>query len=195
VIIVGDHGDEFREHSRYGHKNLPYDELIHVPLIFRFPDRFSFESGTVVNEWVRCLDILPTVLDILPGSLSNSMREHIEGESIIPTIESLNAPSFSHVIIEKDMLEEDSLRIAFRTKGWKYIFDEQEDHEYLYDLTEDPDESRDVSAEYEGVLQDFQDRLDDRLDSIERTSQNISIPDIEEADGVNERLRALGYKE
>jgi arylsulfatase A-like enzyme len=37
VVVVGDHGDEFYEHGRYGHGNLPYDELTRVPLIIRFP--------------------------------------------------------------------------------------------------------------------------------------------------------------
>jgi len=33
VVLTADHGDEFYEHGRYGHGNLPYDELTHVPLV------------------------------------------------------------------------------------------------------------------------------------------------------------------
>jgi|GEM_PF-6285424 len=33
VVVVGDHGEEFREHGRFNHHNKPYNELIHVPCL------------------------------------------------------------------------------------------------------------------------------------------------------------------
>jgi arylsulfatase A-like enzyme len=39
VVVVADHGEEFMERGRIGHRTTVYNELIHVPLIFHDPAR------------------------------------------------------------------------------------------------------------------------------------------------------------
>jgi arylsulfatase A-like enzyme len=39
VVVTADHGDEFFEHGRKGHKKALYDESILVPLVIRFPEK------------------------------------------------------------------------------------------------------------------------------------------------------------
>ncbi len=60
VIVTSDHGEEFYEHGKKGHRNALYDESIRVPLIIRFPRRVP--AGTVVERQVRTIDIAPTIL-------------------------------------------------------------------------------------------------------------------------------------
>ena len=40
TIIVSDHGDGLGEHNYFGHAFVAYQELVHVPLIMHWPDRF-----------------------------------------------------------------------------------------------------------------------------------------------------------
>lgn len=38
VVITGDHGEGLGEHGHFGHSRYPYQEDIHVPLLFYDPD-------------------------------------------------------------------------------------------------------------------------------------------------------------
>jgi len=61
IVFVSDHGEEFREHTHWGHGHSLYHELLHVPLIVKFPR--SRHAGTVVDANVQQVDIAPTVLE------------------------------------------------------------------------------------------------------------------------------------
>ena len=41
TIIVGDHGEGIGEHDFVGHSFVAYEELLHVPLIIRFPEQMA----------------------------------------------------------------------------------------------------------------------------------------------------------
>jgi len=194
VIITSDHGDEFAEHGLYGHKNRPYDELTHVPLIVRVPGTVEIEQPKEFDTLVRCIDILPTVLDFVDADLSDSMRERLGGESLLPVIQDGRDPSYDVVVTEKEMRSESALRFGFRTRRWKYLYDGKTDGHELYDLEADPGETNDVSNEHEERAETFQELLRERLEAIERTSTDVEVPDIDDAPGVEERLEALGYK-
>lgn len=193
IIIVGDHGDEFAEHGLYGHKNLPYDELTRVPLLMRFPESSQIAQPATIDTMVRTVDILPTLLDFVDAELSEPMIERMEGESLLPVIDG-DEPTYDVVVTEKEMRGEESLRIGFRTDRWKYIYDGKDDEQYLYDLVDDPEETTDVSGDNPDVVDRFRDRLHDRFTQIETTSAGIELPDLDDDEGVDERLRALGYK-
>jgi arylsulfatase A-like enzyme len=193
VVIVGDHGDEFLEHGLYGHKNLPYDELTHVPLIIRFPETADVEQPATVDTPVRTIDILPTFLDLVDAELSEEMKARIEGESLLSVINGAET-GYDVIVTEKEMRGADYLRLGFRTETWKYLYDGKTNEHRLYDLTEDPGELTDVADDHPETLERFKGLLQDRFDRIESTSEGIEIPDIDEHEGVEERLQALGYK-
>ena len=60
VAVTSDHGEEFGEHGRFGHRETLYDEVLLIPLIVRFPAKIA--PGTVVREQVRLIDVGPTLL-------------------------------------------------------------------------------------------------------------------------------------
>jgi arylsulfatase A-like enzyme len=193
VVVVGDHGDEFGEHSLYGHKNLPYDELTRVPLLIRFPDSVDIDQPTTVDTMVRTIDILPTFLDLADADLADTMAERLEGESLLPVIAGQN-PSYDTVVTEKEVRGEDYLRIGFRTDRWKYLYDGKEGEQYLYDLSNDPEEAENVADKNPETVDRFRERLNDRFERINTTSEGVDLPDLDDDEGVEERLRALGYK-
>lgn len=193
VVLVSDHGDEFMEHGLYGHKNLPYDELTRVPLLMRFPESVPINQPLSIDTMVRTIDILPTILDVVDADYSTEMTERIEGESLLSVLDGAN-PSYEAVVTEKEVRGEDHLRIGFRTERWKYLYDGKTDEQYLYDLVDDPEELDDVVDQHPEVVERFRARLNDRFQRIETTSADINVPDIDDGQGVEERLRALGYK-
>ncbi len=78
VIVVSDHGDEFREHGRLGHGHSVYQELTHVPLMIRAPGRMP--KGKVVHADVEIMDVYTTMLDLVGGAAGPK----IQGASLIP---------------------------------------------------------------------------------------------------------------
>lgn len=194
IVFVGDHGDEFGEHGLYGHKNLPYEELVSVPLLMRFPEHVDVPTPERVETPVRCVDILPTVLDIVDGTLTPEMEERMAGESLVDVF-SGGEPSYDTIVTEKKMRGEDALRFGLRDDEWTYLYDEQTDNEYLYNRAADPAEVDNTLLERPEVSEQFRERLQDRLSTIDATSLDIETPEIDGAPGVKERLEALGYKD
>lgn len=195
VVIVGDHGDEFYEHDDYGHSNLPYDELTHVPLLMAFPDRIDIVQPQRIDDLVRCVDILPTALDLAGAELSDEMERRMAGESLLPLLRGEDAPSFDAVVTEKEVRGETALRFGFRTDRWKFLYDGKTDRHLLYNLDADPDETKDVASLYPDIIEDFRRFLDSRFERIERTSADIHLPEVDDQPGVEEQLRALGYQD
>jgi arylsulfatase A-like enzyme len=61
VIVTADHGEEFFEHGKKGHRKSLYDEVVHVPLVMRHPWKaWRGRRGEVT----RSIDIYPTVLEL-----------------------------------------------------------------------------------------------------------------------------------
>ncbi|KPN29442.1 arylsulfatase [Halolamina pelagica] len=164
-----------------------------MPLLIRFPDSVEIDQPKTVDTMVRTVDVLPTFLDLADTDLSDAMAERLEGESLLPVIGGQD-PSYDAVLTEKEVRGEDYLRLGFRTDDWKYLYDGEGDDEYLYDLSTDPEETDDVSGQNPETVERFRERLNDRFEQIEATSEGVDVPDLDDDEGVEERLRALGYK-
>jgi arylsulfatase A-like enzyme len=63
LIITADHGEELFEDQRCGHGGSLRDSLERVPLLIHDPARFP--GGTIVDEGVEGVDLLPTMLSAL----------------------------------------------------------------------------------------------------------------------------------
>lgn len=82
VVIFGDHGDEFYEHGKTAHAHTLYNELIHIPLVLRWPS--GIPKGRHIDALVSQVDIMPTIFDYLgiQHQLSiqgRSLKDLIEG--------------------------------------------------------------------------------------------------------------------
>jgi choline-sulfatase len=61
VIFTADHGEEFLDHGSFEHGHTLYNELVHIPLIFRHPGRVE---PRVVSEMVGHIDVAPTICEL-----------------------------------------------------------------------------------------------------------------------------------
>jgi arylsulfatase A-like enzyme len=86
VILFSDHGEGFGEHGYFDHGWSVYQELIHVPLMFRFPG--DVHAKTDVETVVSLIDTLPTVFDYLDWEKPESWQ----GQSLIPRMEDPSLP-------------------------------------------------------------------------------------------------------
>lgn len=62
VALVSDHGEEFWDHGRLSHFITLYQEMVHVPLIFRWPGRIP--AGETNDAVVSTRDLPRTLLSL-----------------------------------------------------------------------------------------------------------------------------------
>ena len=127
LVITADHGEELLDHGFVGHASTSlngnsYDEVIRIPLIFRYPG--GLPQGRVVDEQVQNIDILPTILDIL----GKKMPGGVEGRSLVPLIggeaEWQERPAYCETTPGGYQATAEMLLtriMAIRTSSWKLI--------------------------------------------------------------------------
>lgn len=146
LIITSDHGQEFFDHSNYGHTARFYEEIIHIPLILSGPgiDRH------ITNNLVSQIDLPPTILNFFniakPEKYQgNDLLNNKNSEFIISEV----AHNENGVYIMNNKIYPSLFKIyAIRTKRWKFIckFDNKKCIGYeLYDLLNDPKEEKTIT--------------------------------------------------
>ena len=126
IIVTADHGEELRDHGRYGHTTV-YEECAHIPMIIKFPrGRFA---GKRYSGLVQLADIVPTVCQVAGVPIP----EGLDGQSLMPFLEGTAAPRpFAHI--------QRASKTAVRTTSWKFIRDEKNGTAEAFDLEKDPKE-------------------------------------------------------
>jgi arylsulfatase A-like enzyme len=184
VVLVADHGEEFLDHGQWRHTKTLFDELIHVPLIMRFPDGLG--KGMRIETQVRSIDIAPTLLEAVRIPVPAEM----EGQSLLPIIrgeEDRDRPAVSQT--ETALYELDGIvRPPF-----KYIerSGAGEVRRFLYDLKQDPQEKENLATEGNRVMESLRQELHafPITGGQEDLEEGIQPMD----DLMKERLKALGY--
>jgi arylsulfatase A-like enzyme len=174
VLLSADHGEEFGDHGRFFHRNYPYDELMHVPLLVKAPSAYG--GGERIAAQRELLDLAPTVCR-LHGVMPD---ESFEG---IPLTENK-----SKQVIALGQPHNRDPAVTVRADDWKSITGA--DTEQLYDLDADPEERVDVASENPDVTKRLTDEIPEYLST--RDVEKVRAP---EDDVDKERLEALGYLE
>lgn len=184
IVFVSDHGEEFREHGGIDHGHSLYDELLHVPLIFRFPSRLP--KGKRIGAQVRLVDILPTVFDVVGMDFDtvNSSGTSLLSLMVGQTTESRDAVS--------EFLIRGSERKGIRSGRYKLIFSPDGGEIELYDILADPCETANLAESMPEIRDTLMSKLRAELD------QNAALymgeaefPVLDEE--TRKSLKALGY--
>ncbi len=141
VVVTADHGEEFFEHGNRAHRNTLFDEVVRVPLVVRWPGRI--EPGRVIEDQVRLVDLLPTVLGLADVELPVA----VQGRNLTPLLRGESLPA------EPALLE---LRAAarplqgLRSLESKLVSDGR-GRVTLFDLERDPRETHAIRPRGEGL--------------------------------------------
>ena len=189
VTVTSDHGDEFFEHGKKGHRRSLYDEVLLVPLIMRFPGRIP--AGTVVTEQVRLIDLAPTLLalaEVEPPEAFGFGRTDPDyaGRDLSVYWREPEPPpppaAYGQLSYQLG---------SVRTNDWKLIVRLTGDpRPELYHLRTDPGEKNNLSDEQTALLDDFYHRLMAFRRAGERES--LAQPVVMAREHL-EALRSLGY--
>lgn len=163
VVFTSDHGELMGDHH-YFRKALPYEGSAKVPFIVNDPTgRFGFAAGAEVEQVIELRDIMPTLLDAAGAEIPAS----VEGRSLLPLCG-------GHPVTWRDYIHGEhtfgKLSNHFATDGnEKYIWFSQSGEEQFFDLSADPQEKVNLSANpaYASKLADWRGKVVRELDGRE----------------------------
>jgi arylsulfatase A-like enzyme len=87
VALTADHGEEFFEHGNKGHMTTLFEEVLHVPLIFRMPS--LVRAGARSDAIFGSVHLMPTLLGVAglragPEAVGTDLSEHLAGDDPPP---------------------------------------------------------------------------------------------------------------
>ena len=163
VIYMGDNGFAFGEHGLID-KRTAYEESMRVPLLARCPE--LFKGGQTVKPMVAGLDIMPTVL----AASGVPVPAGLDGMNWLPLTQGEPLKWRSELLYEyfwERNFPQTPTMHALRGDRYKFIrYQGIWDVDELYDLSEDPLESRNLifSDKHQAIMTQMRERLFDVLE-------------------------------
>jgi arylsulfatase A-like enzyme len=187
LVLASDHGEAFGENGVRGHARNVHSQVLHVPLVIRFP----FPIAPVrVSARARNLDVAPTLLELA----GLDVPEPFQGESLLPWVIDPAAASdrISFASLRSRLYANAVLQVGINDGSWSFLRDTDEPgSERLFDRSVDSGENVNLVEIEPERAQSLRARLDAHLAEpvdLGGVESNIRINP-----GLAEKLRALGY--
>ncbi len=220
VVVMSDHGEDFYDHfseedkirrkfnekvpqiSTVDHGHSVYDEIINVPVIFYRPGLQPKRS--VIENQVRVIDVMPTILDYLGISYDGPLQ----GISLRGLIETGERSADPPVLSE--FTEFGPEQKSVRMNGYKYIYTANPAKNAVYpnipryalfDLRKDPEEKNNIYAQNKDLAEKYHKILEETEEE-SRAIRNGFLQGAQPAEkekaaelpqDVVDSLKALGY--
>lgn len=172
VIFTSDHGDGYAAH-RWHQKSVLYEEPCRVPFVVRWPGgaRQNETDDRLISVGI---DLMPTISDIVGVQMPEGPYY---GKSVWPFVldASSQASTHEYVVTESEVRlgpKESYHGRSLRTPDCKYhLWSRGENREQLFDMVNDPGETRNLvnSPEYAGQLAKHRDLFAQWLEKTDDT--------------------------
>ncbi len=169
VVINADHGETLYDHECWFDHHGMYDNVLHVPLIIRYPA--GVPAGKRVAGYNRHQDLVPTLMELT--GLESGIK--FDGNSLLPLaygqIASLDSEFY---ITECTWMR----KHGWRTPLWKLMLALEPDFHFkppveLYNLVEDPAENNNLAEQLPEVVAVLTQRMEAWLT---RREQETGLP-------------------
>ena len=193
VAVTADHGEEFFDHGNKGHMTTLFEEVLHVPLLFRLPN--VVRSGRRSEAIFGSVHLMPTILGIAgvgagPEAVGRDLSHHLAGDEPPPGLW-----AFAELSLRRRFP-----LYAARIGDRKYLGEVTAKSPLGFDLSyfglsSDPEEQHPRAADDDGRA--FEERL--RAHVAELDMVRASLPTAksgapaELSEETKRQLRALGY--
>jgi len=171
VIYMGDNGFAFGEHGLID-KRTAYEESMRVPMLARCPE--MFKPGQTITKVVAGLDIMPTVLEAAGAQIPAGL----DGRSWLALGQGKSTEWRDELMYEyywERNFPQTPTMHALRGDRYKFIrYQGIWDTDELYDMQEDPLESRNLifSDKHQAIIKQMREHL---FDVLEKTD-GMNIP-------------------
>lgn len=175
IAVTSDHGESFGEHGLFLHGSGLYRELIHVPLIFWWPEHVP--AGVRVARPVTNAALPSTLLELAgvggPAAFPGPPLTRLWQAPQVPDEWPDSLSELAHLPWNENWPSYFGWMKSLVSLQWHYIVHEKFGPE-LYNWQEDPRESKNLATTPEGriLLQQFGERLQKHLGQPGATSGN-----------------------
>ena len=163
VIINGDHGETLYDHECWFDHHGIYDNVLHVPLMVRYPGRIP--AGMRVSGYNQHQDLVPTIMDLAgidQSELSWPSPQQFDGSSLLPLVDGTQTSQASEFYISECTWMR---KHGWRTPGWKLMVALEPDFHFkpeieLYNLIEDPLEDNNLAQQEPQIAAELRRRME-----------------------------------
>lgn len=144
-----------------GHKGQPYQGGTRVPVFFRWPAGdipSDVECGALTSQ----MDIMPTLLEIAGAPLTEQLKQQIEGRSLVPLLKDPTSTWAKRFLIhhvgaweQGESAQSKYKRYAIQDERFSLVNNTE-----LYDLEEDPAETRNVITEHPEIVKQLRSKYE-----------------------------------
>jgi len=192
LVVTSDHGEEFFEHGNSGHQKSLYEETIRVPLVFRWPGHV--DAGRVVQDQVRLIDVMPTVLALV----GVPAPARIEGRALGPLLKGGTLEAAPALC---DLSSHHRVFYAVRTNRHMFIATPmRQDSQWrygcrFYDLERDPGEHASLPLSAAGIQEAYRtlDELCRKSEALKKVLGETVVTHAVSDEQLLKRLKSLGY--
>ena len=183
VIVTSDHGDEFLEHGRKGHRQNLYQSTLQVPLVMKLPR--GRWAGQRIASRVGIIDLPPTILEI--AGLESPPE--FNGRSLVSLMEKGHDTQryYYFADLEGKMKSVLGDRYKLITSHGRKAGRPQ-----LYDLENDPQERRNLARREPEALEGMMTIQEEWLAFVEATDE-LETNSVEYQEELEQLLESLGY--
>jgi|GEM_PF-889339 len=149
VAIISDHGEMLGQHGLFAKRTF-YEGSVRVPCLFWQPDTIA--QDTRIMQPFGGVDFAPTLLDLV--GINDDHPTH--GTSFADAIRTGDEPHFENTVLseigdvdkhnEETGMDRLASSIMIRRGDWKYILHRFDECDELYNLTDDPEETVNLST-------------------------------------------------
>jgi arylsulfatase A-like enzyme len=156
IVVNGDHGETLYEHECWYDHHGMYDNVLHVPLIIRYPG--GVPAGKRIKGFNQHKDLVPTLLELA----NITVKDKFDGQSLMKLIrEEVSSFESEFYITECTWMR----KHGWRTPQWKLMIALEPDFHFkpeleLYNLTEDPKENTNLAQAHPDMVETLRKRMD-----------------------------------
>ena len=156
TIFVADHGASIGEHGLQVKGPFDTDDIARVPFLMRYPGRIP--AGTAAAALTQIIDIVPTLADLLGVETPKT----VEGKSLTPVLDNPKATIHDAIYSDADWPHglDAGRRESIRTDDWLYTRYTEIDERELFDLNNDPGQTRNIAGDRKEITKRMEARLD-----------------------------------
>lgn len=162
IVFTADHGESLGEHDFYwDHGDYVYNAASRIPLAILPPLGHPARQAGSWQEWVSIIDIVPTVLELTGLEIPQSMRNQMDGRSLVPVMRGKKLESrpvfvesgsshYFQLIKGRASNDNEGRFRAIYSGDWKLIwapgYDDPTLSWQIYNLANDPHETQNLWA-------------------------------------------------
>jgi arylsulfatase A-like enzyme len=193
IIVTSDHGEAFWQHGIQGHNVHLFDEMVHVPLVVRFP-KGRGRSNLNVERLASIMDIVPSLCDWLELDTDGP---RFDGLLLDDVIDGATSDDRQLLFRTNDLHPTVGIRSATRkSMSWRQPKTGKWLGVRFYDITTDSEEQIPLlpeevkwSERHEVKINRLNAQIDEAIASKRAAREEELAPE------VNELLNDLGYTE